>query len=63
MASSKVQTWQATFTHLKETKNTHRYEEVGDPEKHVAGSFYLRKAALPKGVEAPKQLKLTVESA
>lgn len=53
---------EAEFTHLKTTKNTHRFEEVNDPS--AIGSLYIQKWKLtPNGEEAPKRIRVVVEEA
>jgi hypothetical protein len=51
-----------TFTLLRETKNTYRYEEQA--KVPMIGNLYLQKWAIEKmtgGEDAPTTLKLTLE--
>jgi len=47
------------FTMERETKNTVRYHEDGDPNQHVVGVLYVQKTALVQ--PWPQKLTMTVE--
>lgn len=47
------------FVAERETKNTVRFAEAGDPEDHSIGTLYVQKAALD-GIGNPEKIKVTV---
>ena len=50
------------FTLKKETKGTFRYQEVEQlSQPPVIGSLYIKKSAT--GIDPPKRIRVTVESA
>ena len=51
---------QARFTYEKSTKNTHRYQETGDPENQIIGAVYIKKSTFEG--EAPRSLTITIEA-
>lgn len=51
-----------TFNFDRDTKNTHRYNEVGDPVNHIVGSLYIKKSAF-SGTARPDAVKVSIERA
>lgn len=52
---------EAKLTFSKETKNTYRWDAVGDPADHKIGAIYLKKRQV--GANPPATIKVTVEEA
>lgn len=55
-----MKSFTVTFVHERETKGTHRYNEVGDRDSHKIGAIYVKKSAL--NGSTPKQIVVTVEA-
>lgn len=48
------------FTQERETKNTVRYAEDGDPDTHAVGTLYVQKSHLEK-IGTPETLTVTIK--
>lgn len=48
------------FTTERETKNTVRYAEDGDPDTHAVGTLYVQKSHLEK-IGTPDKLTVTIK--
>lgn len=49
-----------TFTYLKDTKNTYRFqEEVAEGAEPMVGQMYVSKAAFPEG--QPNRIRVSIE--